>query len=606
MAIIELENGVRLEVADGLSDADIDEIVDDYEATTSANMGVIDTFKAYSDAASTVLSNVGGTIAGSTYGLAKGLYNAVEEGTYGTQEGVRTVRNTMADVTDQFSKGEASTPEGRSLINAGADIIQDIAEPIMEFDQEARILEPLAMLPASPPLIPLGASAGAGVVARNAATAPYRKARDLVSESGEPPVSPRSVGSSETSKAVQRQDTATDLPSPFEGDSQLTRGQLTRDNDQLRFERETAKMDGVGAPITQRYNSQQENMHTNFNLLGAQIDGPIFGDDIAQGSAVRRALDEYRTERKKEKDAAYQRARDAGETNAPVQVEGLGETFEQMWIDRGIVPKNEAMFREANRLSIIDEQGNLKPTSVDTLETFRKFVNRGYNLTDPTEARQRRILINSIDNTLDNTDAGPAYKEARAIASAYYDEFDNSPLASGIASNRRGTNVQKIADEKVASKVISSSVQEIEQLKSTLSATERGMDQWRGIQGAMLESIRKKAFGTQTDTNGTPLLKPAEFKKHVQALDQSGKLEAVLGKEVAQNLRNMVEVSDAIGTTPPGVVNHSGTSAMLMNHLMGMANPRNMIIKGIYDHVQTGRKVDRSLDGMSLFDEGMQ
>ena len=43
-----------------------------------------------------------------------------------------------------------------------------------------------------------------------------------------------------------------------------------------------------------------------------------------------------------------------------------------------------------------------------------------------------------------------------------------------------------------------------------------------------------------------------------------------------------------------------------MNHLMGMANPKNMLIKGIYDHVQTGRKVNRSLDGMSLFDEGMR
>ena len=38
MVIIEREWGPA-EVADGLSDADIDEIVDDYEATTSANMG---------------------------------------------------------------------------------------------------------------------------------------------------------------------------------------------------------------------------------------------------------------------------------------------------------------------------------------------------------------------------------------------------------------------------------------------------------------------------------------------------------------------------------------------------------------------------------------
>ena len=81
-------------------------------------------------------------------------------------------------------------------------------------------------------------------------------------------------------------------------------------------------MDGVGAPITQRYNSQQENMPPTLTA-GRSIDGPIFGDDIAQGSAVRRALDEYRTERKKA--GRVSEGRDAGETNAPVQVEGLAK-----------------------------------------------------------------------------------------------------------------------------------------------------------------------------------------------------------------------------------------------------------------------------------------
>ena len=123
MALIELDNGVKLEIADGLSDSEIDEIVDDYYATTSKDLGVIDTFQAYSDAAGTVLSNIGGTIAGSTYGFAKGLYNAIDEGTYGTQEGVRTVRRTMGEVADQFSKGDAYTEEGLAVLDSAAEAI---------------------------------------------------------------------------------------------------------------------------------------------------------------------------------------------------------------------------------------------------------------------------------------------------------------------------------------------------------------------------------------------------------------------------------------------------------------------------------------------------
>ena len=55
-----------------------------------------------------------------------------------------------------------------------------------------------------------------------------------------------------------------------------TVGQATRDPDQLRFERETAKMDGVGQQtITQRYNSQQEK-DAHRKPDAGQIDGPIF------------------------------------------------------------------------------------------------------------------------------------------------------------------------------------------------------------------------------------------------------------------------------------------------------------------------------------------
>ena len=111
---------------------------------------IIDTFQDYSDAAGTVLSNIGGTIAGSTYGFAKGLYNAVDEGTYGTQEGVRTVRRTMSEVTDQLSKGDAYTEGGQAVLNSAAEAIAPAIEAVADFDQDARILEPLAVLPGSP------------------------------------------------------------------------------------------------------------------------------------------------------------------------------------------------------------------------------------------------------------------------------------------------------------------------------------------------------------------------------------------------------------------------------------------------------------------------
>lgn len=602
------EQTSRLDAADAQLDA-----INGPAAESGPDTQIEKTFGGWMDAVGSMISGAGGSLVGGTYGFGKGMLRAVGDGTYGSSEGVGTIRETMDEVTDQFSR-DVYTDEGRAAMQSVADVM----EPLNRSDQLGPLqalagVGPQASFPGMVSRQAAAATVGdlkgaAGATARAAlspVTVPYRSARGALNNFGEPEVSPRSIGSSEVDMARQRQDVATDLPVPFEGDSQLTRGQLTRDNDQLRFERETSKREGLGVPINSRLQNQQQTMHSNFNAVGAGIDGPVYGDDAAQGASVRRAVDEYRDQRKKEKDAAYKIAQEAGETSAIIpQVEGLKETFEQMRIDQGIVPKNKAMFDEAKRLGIIDADGNLLPTTVDTLEMFRKFANRGYNLADPTEARQRRFLINSIDSTLDATDAGPAYKQARATASAYYDEFDNSPLASGIGSNKRGTNVEKVADEKVSSKILSSSIQEIDQLRTTLNATPEGQRQWRGLQGSMLENIRGKAFGTQTDTNGTPLIQAATFKRYVTGLDQSGKLEAVLGPDNAQTIRNLVEVADAIATTPPGTVNHSGTSAMIMNHLMGMANPKNALIRGVYDHVKTARQVGKSLDGESLLNEG--
>ena len=91
------------------------------------------------------------------------------------------------------------------------------------------------------------------------------------------------------------------------------------------------------------------------------------------------------------------------------------------------------------------------------------------------------------------------------------------------------------------------------------------------MQTAFLNDIRKSAFGTQTsDTTGTPLLTASTFKKKVRDLDESGKLEAILGPKQAQNLRDLVEVADSISTLPPQSVN-PGTAAELVRRLRGLA-----------------------------------
>ena len=147
------------------------------------------------------------------------------------------------------------------------------------------------------------------------------------------------IGSAETDKARERITTAQGLPIPFQGEAGLTRGQATRDAQQLKFEYEAAR-DG-NQDIQDRRRQQQIVAGQNFDAMEEDLNAPAFGSLEEQGAAVRGSLIDYKQSRKQEVDAAYQEARDAGEMSALVDPSvlddaGLTETFQMSWIQRGI------------------------------------------------------------------------------------------------------------------------------------------------------------------------------------------------------------------------------------------------------------------------------
>jgi hypothetical protein len=432
------------------------------------------------------------------------------------------------------------------------------------------------------------------------------------------------MGAAETDKARERITTSQGLPIPFEGDSGLTRGQATRDAQQLKFETEAAR-DG-NPDIQERRRNQQVVAGQNFDAMEEDIDAPRFGSLEEQGAAVRQSLIDYKASRKKEMDDAYEEAREAGETSALVEPAvlddaNLTEVFQASWIQRGINPMNEPVFQEAKRLNIINDDGTLKPVSVDMLETFRKFVNDAYDVTVPKEARQRRLFINAIDKGMDSVDAGPAYANARSIARDYYDEFDNSPLARDLDANQRKTNLPRVSNEGISKKVANSSNAQIRQLRDTMQSTPEGQATWRSVQTEFLRDIRESAFGMQSsDGIGTPLLTAAKFKRKVNDLDRSGKLETMLGPQQAQYIRDLVEVSDAIASMPPQAVN-PGTAAELMRRIKGLVPagaagaaeatvfgglPMFSIMGQGASMAAQSAKIKKSLDGAGLLTEGMK
>ena len=114
--------------------------------------------------------------------------------------------------------------------------------------------------------------------------------------------------------------------------------------------------------------------------------------------------------------------------------------------------------------------GNLKPTSVDTLETFRKFVNRA--TTSPIRQRRDRGAFRST-----NRQHARQYRRwaclqrGQAIASAYYDEFDNRRLHLVVAAIGEAQTSKDCRREVVEGHFVKRRHRATE---VTLSATERG------------------------------------------------------------------------------------------------------------------------------------
>ena len=564
------------------------------EARPDTDRSIGETFKGYIDALATMGSGFAGELFGGTVGFGEGVIDAVRDGTYGTQQGVREIRENMDERSQTLQR--APTTE------AGQEILQDVGEalePLTRSDQ----LGPLA---AAIPTQPIGIIPGAaGVTARAAGKA--------VSEAGEAVIKrlpgrgkdgpDTGVGAAEADGVQEMMVTARGLG--FEGDSAPTVGQATRDPQQLMFENETAKTD-IGEPIQVRRQNQQEQLGRVFDEMEEDNSGGLaFADDDDQGRAVQAALEARKEQRRKERNDLYAEAKAAGELDEMIEVPRMGPTLMQLNELAEIVPANKVVQQMAVKYKLIDADGNPQKVQVQQIENFREFVNKAYNYADPRERMERGKVMAALDSALDSAPSGQKYKEARAYASDMRNEFDNSPLASRMTKNKRNANVPSVDPGKVFQTIRNGSIEEIDQLRTTMNATPEGQAQWNGIKGRMIASIREKAFGTQQDGARNALATPNTFIKEVQKLSRSGKLRAILGDKDAEKMEDLAQLVSDLMTSPPGSANHSNTVAAIKQ----WARMAPDIAKGLpfienvvnsISNANTRRRVSKALSSDSL------
>lgn len=382
-----------------------------------------------------------------------------------------------------------------------------------------------------------------------------------------------SVGAAAVDMADQRLASAESLPVPIP----LTRGQATRDPNQLRFELETAKGEG-GAALRNRYSDQNEKIVQNFDewvdQTGAQAVGANFADRAREvGSAVDRAITGSANKDKAAINAAYKAADRSGEGGAPVELTALVDHLNDAVPDVATAPIIDTAIKRAIRLGIAAQEpdGTLVPLAVPlkNAEAMRKAVSQAIDPMHAPNTRQGVIMKGLIDAATEEA-GGPLYRQARALRTRYAAKYENYATVRDLLRKDKGTQDRKVALGDVWDHtILKGGLDDVRQVRKVLqTAGPEGQQAWKELQGQTLTWLRDRALSNSaTDQRGNTIFSASKFNDAIKLLEKEGKMQYIFGKKGAEQMRELNDLSKVIFTAPPGVVNTSNTASVLLGAL---------------------------------------
>lgn len=488
-----------------------------------------------------LLGRAGGTL----QGISASLFN----GGYGTKEGAARAAQTAEEAARRYTY-EPRTEEGRALL-----------EKIGRAFEASKLVglgptESLALASVGPAMKP----------AATQATDTVRRAASRVMASDAPEGLSAGdmvgMGAALADRAAVRRERAAQLAVPID----LTKGQRTRDFAQQQFEREAAKNAAVGAPLRERFATQNQQILQNFDAWLDQT-GAEAGSLRATGEAVTKAIADKSNRAKLEIQFAYKKARESGAMQEAVDVAPL-----RLYLaDHQAEAINAPLLTSVEtRLGQITSKGT---ATINDLEEIRKMVGRlsGKDATNALFGREVKGIIDSMTEGK----GGDLYKQARQLRFRYGKEFEDHAVIDRLLSNKPGTQDRSVAYEDVfRHSILSGSLDDVRTIRKTLqTAGPDGQQAWKELQGATIQHIKDEITkNVQLDQAGNRVMSPARLDRLVTELDKDGKLDFIFGKNGAQQIRDVNEIAKDVMTAPPGAVNTSNTASALVNALDAIAS----------------------------------
>ena len=505
---------------------------------------------------------VGGAL-GMAGGAIGGLAGSVLNGDFGTPAAADRIEQGMAEGAQALTY-QPRTPEGQEQGQAAGAALANLI-PIMPLGAEmagaargAAAAAPAAQATAA------GVSASAKAVAADAAGAMSTVTGKVRAALGKTPeTAGGSVGAAGTEVARMRQERALSLPVPIK----LTKGMATRDFEQTRFERETAKEPVAGLVIRERVADINERVLKNFDAF-VDMTGAEAPSLRATGAAVDRALVQQFQADKTKVRAAYKAAEKAGEMEQPVTLASVVDHLNESAPDAATAPILDVARKRAIRLGVAAEgpDGTLIAQTVPlkTAETMRQAVQRATDY-EPTNVRQATIIKGLIDETTDGLGGG-LYRAARKERQRLAQNYENRAVVNKLVSLKRGTQDRQVALEDVFSHaILDGALDDVRNVRRVLQRSGRDGEQaWRELQGQTVQYLKAEATkNSARDVRGNEVVSAAGLDRAVKKLDADGKLDFVFGKKGAQTVRDLNDLAKDVYTVPAGSVNTSNTASVL-------------------------------------------
>jgi len=511
----------------------------------------------------------GGTL-GTVSGGLGGLASQILSGEFGTPQAMRAVEQSASKGAQALTyqprtqAGQAQTQAvGQFLGQALPPVLPVIAAPGAVM-QSARTMAPSVGAVGQ---IAVGqgqraASAAGQAIARpvQAATTAVRSGLGMEDATIPPVAANRSAGSAATPLELQR------FAEAEMAGLKLSEGEVKRSPELLAFEKEKAKTPEYQAPFLER---QQENNRAALGKLNQVLDdtGAETGDYTNTGiQVVDKLMTGWNLEKAKTR-SLYDKFRQSEEAATNVDATPVMDFLNsQARGVSGVTGVPDTARQNAVNLGIaqVDDSGRLianPNVTLGQLEDFRQSVS-AISAANPNDKRLASVLKRQIDDIGDPI-GGEMTKSMRAQRQRQAQKYENRAIVSRLLLEKKGMSDAQTPVEDVFNKtILSARPSEIVHIKRVLSTIpdNEGQQAWKELQGATVRHLLDKSE-SGIGSDNLPVISGAKLNSALKSFDQNGKLDLVMGKEAAEQIRNLNQVLQYIQSTPPMTsINNSGTA----------------------------------------------